>query len=383
MANINHVGKDGVVYHSWEECKKANARWEQQERQNKLLEEQNKLLKQQNNSNNYSSSSNIPLTEFDKKAFDSIGLGENMSSTNPIISKFNDIKFALFLHTFGIIIIFFIANAGIIDSFLYYCLKIGTGNTENKIGLGIFAVYLLYYVFLFIKRIKYKKLSIKEMEKERESFEKLIQDSEELRKELKKDMEMEKEYEPENKITNTEMKKEYEPENKITNMIDIDKFCTLYNENLQKYYKFFGKDIENEQLKSTDIDSYCIASNDFSYEESDNFNKLHLKLYTITKNDIKISLACNENGIIVTATIYDIEQNDNASNELIKRIYLPFLSAITSKNIEDAIIVWRELIDTDDWEFKENEYNYTLKDDTYMLMITNLTFLNFIHREEE
>ncbi|MBR3255871.1 MAG: hypothetical protein IKF97_06670 [Clostridia bacterium] len=373
-----HYGKDGTFYDTLDEMRKADARWEQQEKQNKLLEEQNNLLKQQNNSNNYSSSYNAPLTESTENSFSAKDeLKYSLSSTNPIVCKYDDIKFALFFHTVGIIIIFLIANAGIIDSFLYYCLRIGTGNTDNKIGLGIFTVYLMYYILLYIKKLKYKKLSIKEIEKEREKFEKLIQDSEELGKEI------EKEYEPENKITNTEMKKEYEPENKITNMIDIDKFCTLYNENLQKYYKFFGKDIENEQLKSTDIDSYCIASNDFSYEESDDFNKLHLKLYTITKNDIKISLACNENGIIVTATIYDIEQNDNASNELIKRIYLPFLSAITSKNIEDAIIVWKELIDTDDWKFKENEYNYTLKDDTYMLMITNLIFLNFIPRKEE
>ena len=163
MANINHVGKDGVVYHSWEECKKANARWEQQERQNKLLEEQNNLLRKQNNV----SSPNMPLTKNAEKAFDSIGLGSSMLDTNPIISKLNDIKFALFLHTFGIIIIFFIANAGIIDSFLYYCLRIGTGNTENKIGLSIFAVYLMYYILLYIKKIKYKKLSLKKLKKKK------------------------------------------------------------------------------------------------------------------------------------------------------------------------------------------------------------------------
>ncbi|HJJ05418.1 MAG TPA: hypothetical protein OIM45_06200 [Clostridiaceae bacterium] len=355
MANINHVGKDGVVYHSWDEYKKANARWEQQERQNKLLEEQNNLLRKQNNI----SYPNMPLTENAEKAFDSIGLGESMSSMNPIISKFNDIKFALFLHTFGIIIIFFIANAGIIDSFLYYCLRIGTGNTDNKIGLGIFAVYSIYYIFLFIKKLKYKKLSIKEIKKEE-------------KKERKELEELERE-------ANTKMEKEYEPENKITNMIDINKFCTLYNENLQKYYKFFGKDLENEQLESTEINSYRVNKDEF-YVSGDE-KELNLKFYTAIKNDIKISLLCNENQIVVTASISNTNDIDYISNELIKRIYLPFLSTITAKNIEDSINTWRLITDTDDWKITEDEFSYSLMDD-YLFMITNLIFLNFMDRRE-
>ena len=380
MANINHVGKDGVVYHSWEECKKANARWEQQERQNKLLEEQNNLIRKQNNV----SSPNMPLTENAEKAFDSIGLGESMSSMNPIISKFNDIKFALFLHTFGIIIIFFIANAGIIDSFLYYCLKIGTGNTENKIGLGIFAVYLMYYILLYIKRIKYKKLSLKEFEKEEKKEQEEQEEREKREKEIEEeDKEIEKELEELEKEANTKMEKEYEPENKITNMIDINKFCTLYNENLQKYYKFFGEDLENEQLESTDIDSYSIECNDFTFDEDSELCKFNLKVYTVIKNDIRISLACNETGFIDIATIGIINEVDNASNELVKRIYLPFLSAIASKNIEEAIFIWRDILSAENWQLKKDEYNYMLDEDNYMFMITNLILLNFTYREEE
>lgn len=40
-------GKDGANYENVDELMKANARWEQQERQNKLLEEQNRLRKQE------------------------------------------------------------------------------------------------------------------------------------------------------------------------------------------------------------------------------------------------------------------------------------------------------------------------------------------------
>ena len=174
-----------------------------------------------------------------------------------------------------------------------------------------------------------------------------------------------------------------EPENKITNMIDIDKFCTLYNENLQKYYKFFGKDIENEQLKSTDIDSYSIECNDFTFDEDNELCKFNLKVYTVIKNDIRISLACNETGFIDIATIGIINEVDNASNELVKRIYLPFLSAIASKNIEEAIFIWRDILSAENWQLKKDEYNYMLDEDNYMFMITNLILLNFTYREEE
>lgn len=44
---VTYLGKDGTLYYDWQEKKKADAKWEQQERQNKLLEEQNNLIKQQ------------------------------------------------------------------------------------------------------------------------------------------------------------------------------------------------------------------------------------------------------------------------------------------------------------------------------------------------
>ena len=361
-----YLGKDGIYYDSYKEMYNTNREMKQRDEQNRLLreqnklkEEQNKLLKQQNNSNNYSSSSNIPLTEFDKKAFDSIGLGENMSSTNPIISKFNDIKFALFLHTFGIIIIFFIANAGVIDSFLYYCLRIGTGNTGNKIGLGIFAVYLMYYIFLFIKKLKYKKLSIKEIEKQ-----KIKEDSEENERKAQYD----------------KIDKETEDlESELYTMLDINKFCASYNENLKKYYKLFGENIENEQLENTDINSYCVNNNSFHKSEKD--SNLNLNVYTAIKNDIKIVLTCNKKGIIVSSAISKTENIDTASNELVKRIFLPFLSTITSQHFEDSIITWRAILDNENWTIKDDEFSYSLTEN-YVFMITNLIFINLINEQK-
>lgn len=45
--NLNWAGKDGCLYGSWQEKRKADVKWEQQEKQNKLLQEQNNLIKQQ------------------------------------------------------------------------------------------------------------------------------------------------------------------------------------------------------------------------------------------------------------------------------------------------------------------------------------------------
>ena len=42
-----YPGKDGIVYNTWDEMRKANVRWEQQEKQNRLLEEQNRMLQEQ------------------------------------------------------------------------------------------------------------------------------------------------------------------------------------------------------------------------------------------------------------------------------------------------------------------------------------------------
>lgn len=43
----NHYGKDGTWYDTWNEMRKADVKWEQQEKQNRLIEEQNRILKEQ------------------------------------------------------------------------------------------------------------------------------------------------------------------------------------------------------------------------------------------------------------------------------------------------------------------------------------------------
>lgn len=47
MGTYNHYGKDGTFYDTWNEKRQADVKWEQQEKQNRLLEEQNKLIREQ------------------------------------------------------------------------------------------------------------------------------------------------------------------------------------------------------------------------------------------------------------------------------------------------------------------------------------------------
>ncbi len=169
-------------------------------------------------------------------------------------------------------------------------------------------------------------------------------------------------------------------ENLYFTMLDIDKFCEIYNNNLIRFYEFFGKDLENEQLESTDINSYCVNKEDFYI--TDKHEQFELLIYTATKNDINIVLACNKNEMIVSASINKVDNIDEVSNELAKRLYLPFLSTITGKNLEESVITYREMIKAEKWYSQDDEFSYLL-DDTYVFLITNLILINFIPRKEE
>lgn len=156
------------------------------------------------------------------------------------------------------------------------------------------------------------------------------------------------------------------------NNLTIDIFCKNYNEQLKKYYEFFGENLENEQLESTDINSYCISKEDFSNVEALE-NDYYKKLLVAEKQDIHIELFCSENGIIVAGLIGKNDEIDNASNELIKRIYLPFLSTIAHKNIEDSIQFWMSMLDTENWDFNKESIHSKLDEENYSFSVLNKT----------
>ena len=128
-------GKDGSVYHDANEAVRANARWDQQEKQNKLIKEQNELLRKQMNKNNSNS-------------------GISMSSReSAIIDKFVD----FIIPAFFIIIGFIIAKFGIIDAlisgiFMMFKIDIGWNSEQNQIGMILLAVSIIIYVFKKVLR---------------------------------------------------------------------------------------------------------------------------------------------------------------------------------------------------------------------------------------
>lgn len=165
------------------------------------------------------------------------------------------------------------------------------------------------------------------------------------------------------------------------NNLTIDTFCQSFNEQLQKYYKFFGENLENEQLESTDINSYCISRDNFSNIETleSDYTK---KRFVIDNQDIHIELYCNnENGVIVAGLIGKNDEIDNASNELIKRIYLPFLSTMAHKSIDDSIKIWQSILNTENWKFNKESIHYRLDEENYSFSIINETALKLDIKE--
>lgn len=47
MGNNGYIGKDGTYYNTWREKQQADVKWEQQDKQNRLLEEQNRIMREQ------------------------------------------------------------------------------------------------------------------------------------------------------------------------------------------------------------------------------------------------------------------------------------------------------------------------------------------------
>ena len=91
-------------------------------------------------------------------------------------------------------------------------------------------------------------------------------------------------------------------------------------------------------------------------------DKHGIKFFVAVRNDIKIGLLCNTNGIVFGGNIGKIDEIDYASDELGKRLYLPFLSAITHKDIKDSVKAYMSMLDTDNYEFKESFFSYSLNE---------------------
>ena len=492
-----HYGKDGTFYDTWDEMRKANARWEQQEKQNKLIEEQNKLLENRNkllekqqkelekqtelinntesnleqqqidvNNTNKSKKEKMPTTKeaikrnLEQYSYDDIlkylelqnyeeicayrdSYKEKIhllpTATNTNIRKYENITSEKFWGTFnnrlfvgrcskeldekmhdinvhicrykdkyledysekynkpkiGIFILKAIIWCLILCPIFYFLPYIFTLNTSPLLAI-ISGILVLIDFFLNFSSKKHqfeiydkeKSERLSKINKEfneyntlaKEIQEKITQKSKKIEENRIKNFNYELEFILEeiynlglryNEYPSDYQEKKAEYFEKIENdylyftNLTIDTFCQNFNEKLQKYYELFGEKVKNEQLESTDINSYYVTEEDFSeYEFSNDMlvDKHGIKFFVAVRNDIKIGLLCNTNGIVFGGNIGKIDEIDYASDELGKRLYLPFLSAITHKDIKDSVKAYMSMLDTDNYEFKESFFSYSLNE---------------------
>lgn len=129
-------GKDGSIYNDPMEAVRANARWDQQERQNQLIKEQNEILKKQlKNENNFSSSTSS--YDYDSEKFD----------------LFVDFLVPLFL--FGCA--FAIVKFGLIDAFIsgilyMFGININYQSGQSGIGMMILSFMIVIYIYNRIRK---------------------------------------------------------------------------------------------------------------------------------------------------------------------------------------------------------------------------------------
>lgn len=509
-----HYGKDGTFYDTWNEMRKANARWEQQEKQNKLIEEQNKLLEERNklleekqkelekqtelinntesnleqqqitvNNTNKSKKEKILTTKevvkrnLEHNSYDDIlkylELKNNEEfwayqdsykekihllpvATDNNIIEYTDTTSDKYWGTFNNR--FFVKNcskkldekssdilAHICDYDDKYLEDYSEKYNKPKITIFIFKAiiwclilcpifYFLPYIFTyktspllaiisgilvlidFFLNFSSKKHQFEIYDKEKterlsninkeineyntlanEIQEKITQKSKKIEENRIKNFNYELEYildeiyhcnlkDNEYPADYKKKKEEYveklESDYSYFNNLTIDTFCKNYNEQLQKYYEFFGENLENEQLENTDINSYYIQKEDFSTDDplEDAYVK---KCFVANKYDIHIKLFCYNNGIIYAGFLGKVDEIDYASNELIKRIYLPFLSAITHKSIEESINIWKSMLDNEKWEFNKDSISFKLNEErNYSFLVVNTTLKESFKDEE-
>lgn len=153
---VTYLGKDGTLYYDWQEKKKADAKWEQQERQNKLIKEQNRLLRGDKSSNISDGQFGV-MTMLSQFKDESNG---KMSKQDAI--KLMDLKSSVIMHFALMLILYPILYMGVLEAILngiFFAIPNVLWNIENymdaPIGKPLIAVHLVYSICLLLK---YKKL---------------------------------------------------------------------------------------------------------------------------------------------------------------------------------------------------------------------------------
>lgn len=163
-------------------------------------------------------------------------------------------------------------------------------------------------------------------------------------------------------------------------MLSLNKFCKYFNDNLMMFFDEFQ---ESTELKNYEPTKYYIEKEDF---ELCNIVKegAQIRSYTANRYEIHLTIYCNQNDMVFSASININNQIKEISNDIVKKFYFPFLSTITGKNLEETINKWQDILNDKNFKIVDDEFSYTLSEkDNCLLSITNIILENFIPRKEE
>lgn len=170
-------GKDGKWYKNdhdgLNDMWAANSRWNQQERQNKLLQEQNRLQKERNKL--------MKNQQRQNKNYDSDGISSSQIFVSEILNKFHseskgkisrqnalklaDKKSSIIMHASFMIIVIPLCLTGFVDVIIDTILKIFgiwiNFNSDAMIGKSLLAVYIVYFIYLVVSYFDLKGKTMK------------------------------------------------------------------------------------------------------------------------------------------------------------------------------------------------------------------------------
>lgn len=161
---------------------------------------------------------------------------------------------------------------------------------------------------------------------------------------------------------------ESEQENYITFNKTIEQFCEDFNEAFVACYEKFDLSyIEEEKRKINNIDLFKLNSSDFGIYE---YNKLE-DYYHFVKDDFEVKLLVNNINKYITFAYISYERDiEKETDEIGKRLNIPLIMALTNKNIADAVAVYKEKLNHDDYTMCKEDIYYELNFDDDSLIIS-------------
>ena len=146
---------------------------------------------------------------------------------------------------------------------------------------------------------------------------------------------------------------------------DISEFCEEYNRQLQN----MNEALKNQDFDVENVERYKIKSSDFLAPPNGDgfFGEATVQL---EKENYKIMLKVGNEENILAASL-DYSENDDIEDIDVRRFYLPFIMTLLDCSCEDAIEIWKKVMNRDVEEKEPNGVWCWLSDETNALFIVD------------